>query len=80
MLTLLFTGDELMTSANDYKNYRESVSGGGYNVVLLDQEELWMQFGGGVPKHPFGIRYMTQYAYEKCNEQTAIFILARKRN
>lgn len=61
---IIISGAPLWTSANAYKSYRESVNGGGYNVVLLDQEELWMQFGGGIPKHPWGIRQFAKYAYE----------------
>jgi len=60
----IITGDVLMSSANDYKTYRESSAGGSYYVVLANEKELSLQFGGGVPKHPFGIRNFVKYAYE----------------
>ena len=75
---IIVTGQELWTSANDYKLYRESISGGNNNVVMFDQEELWMQFGGGVPKHPFGIRFMAKYAYENSTVKPhALFLLGK---
>ena len=65
---LLVTGASLMTSAQDYEAYRASPAGGGYNVILVDEKELTYQFGGGVLKHPAGIRRFVQMAYE-----TAVF-------
>jgi Peptidase family C25 len=63
---LMVTGDALIngTGIANYKAYRESPFGGGHNVVLLNSEELSLQFGGGVLKHPYGIRRMVKYAYE----------------
>lgn len=62
---LMISGGSLMSSAQDYKSYRESPAGGGYNVILVDERELSYQFGGGVLKHPIGIRRFAQMAYEQ---------------
>ena len=61
---IIVSGGNLMGAANDYSLYRQSPAGGGYTVALLDEQELTMQFGGGVNKHPFGIRNFVKYAYE----------------
>jgi gliding motility-associated-like protein len=39
-----------------YQNYRESVAGGGYNVVVADIDELYDQYSAGIPKHPLSIQ------------------------
>ncbi|UKN01536.1 C25 family cysteine peptidase [Paracrocinitomix mangrovi] len=75
---IIVTGDKLWSSANDYKTYRSSALGGSHNVLLLNERELWMQFGGGVGKHPFGVRRFVQYAYESAtNKPTHLFLLGK---
>lgn len=39
-----------------YADYRASVAGGEYNVVIANIEELYDQYAWGIPKHPFAIR------------------------
>jgi flagellar hook assembly protein FlgD len=60
---IIITNKLLENSALDYKSYRESVAGGNFNTVLAFQDELNMQFGGGVPKHSMGIRRFQHFAY-----------------
>ncbi|MCB9224711.1 MAG: C25 family cysteine peptidase [Crocinitomicaceae bacterium] len=75
---LIVTGKVLQSSAQQYKSYRESVAGGGHYVILLDAEELALQFGGGVPKHPFGIRRFVHYAYDQATvKPNHLFLLGK---
>ena len=75
---LMVTHQSLWTSATDYKNYRQSMPGGGFNVILADADELCHQFGGGVPKHIMGVRRFAHYAYNQASEKPAhLFILGK---
>lgn len=60
---IVVSGQDLMNSAVNYANYRESVPGGSYTTLVADEHELGLQFGGGVPKHPFGVRRFIEFAY-----------------
>ena len=61
---IIISHKNIWTSATEYATYRQSVAGGSHNVVLLDIDELYHQFGGGVEKHVMGIRYLVKFAYE----------------
>lgn len=60
---IIITNKKLQSSATNYMLYRQSPAGGSKNVILTYQNELNMQFGGGVPKHAMGIRRFQHYAY-----------------
>lgn len=68
----------LQSAATQYRNYRSSSAGGGHNAVLLDVDELYLQFGGGVMKHIFGVRRMAHYAYNATIEKPVGLLLLGK--
>jgi hypothetical protein len=75
---LMITGEKLTSSANVYKQYRESIAGGSRYVVLVYAEELCRQFGGGVPKHAIGIRNFAKFAYETATiKPNHLFLLGK---
>ncbi len=49
---------------NDYRAYRNSMSGGGYQAVVVDVTELYDQFGYGFEYHPIAVRKFLQYALQ----------------
>ncbi len=53
----------------DYATYRSSVLGGDYNVLLAKVDELYQQFGGGIPKHINGIRRYAHYIFSLSNQK-----------
>lgn len=55
----------LANSSTQYAAYRSSLEGGGYNVVSANIEELYLQFGGGIPKHNAAIRRFAHFGYKK---------------
>ncbi len=62
---LLFVFPEkLRNKALEYASYRSSNAGGSYNVLLAQIEDLYQQFGGGIPKHINGIRRFAHFIYE----------------
>ncbi|WP_343748559.1 C25 family cysteine peptidase [Fluviicola sp.] len=61
---LLFIYPPSLASGTDsYRNYRTSISGGAHNVLKANIEELYLQFGGGVVKHPVAIRRFAHFVY-----------------
>ncbi len=53
---IIVTHSTLMGAASQYANYRSSALGRMNDVVLVDIDELYHQFGGGIEKHPVAIR------------------------
>ncbi len=49
------------SGAMDYKTYRESPSGGSFNVITANINELYEQFSYGINKHPIAIRNFVKY-------------------
>mgnify|MGYP003948263699 CR=1 FL=1 len=52
---IIVTNQKLYNGALDYANYRGGI-GGAHDTILVNVEELYHQFGGGVFKSPLGIR------------------------
>lgn len=75
---LMVTNKQLLPSALEYKAYRQSGPGGGHNVVLVDVDELNMQFGGGVPKHVMGLRRFAHYAYNQSSNKPGFLFIVGK--
>lgn len=54
--------NKLESSANQYKLYRQST---GHNVVDIEVNELYDQFGGGVPSHSIAIKRFMNFIYDQ---------------
>ncbi len=65
---------KLKTASDAYKAYREN----DYNVVYANVEELYQQFGGGVPKHIAGIRRFSQFMYDQASPKPiGLFLMGK---
>lgn len=62
---LLYTGSNGNNPVMDYKNYRSSAAGGGFNAQVYDINELVDQFAFGIKKHPLSIQNFLRYARAK---------------
>ena len=61
-----------------YADYRESMNGGGHEVVIADIEELYDQFAWGIEKHPLSVRNFVQYALNQWPEDPKhLFIIGK---
>ncbi|MFA7273150.1 MAG: C25 family cysteine peptidase [Crocinitomicaceae bacterium] len=68
----------LESGAVDYKNYRNSMSGGSHQVILANIDELCLQFGGGIPKHINGVRRYAHFQYnQSVRKPAALFLLGK---
>lgn len=48
-----------------YRDYRGSAAGGGYNVAVIDIDELVDQFAFGIKKHPLSIKNFLRFARDR---------------
>ncbi len=71
----------LKSSAAQYAAFRTSVDGGSHNVVFANAEELYMQFGGGIPEHFIAIRRFVHRMYRNSlNKPNALLLLGKAVN
>lgn len=71
----------LKASAALYAAYRTSPEGGNHNVVFTNAEELYLQFGGGIPKHFVAIRRFAHKMYnQSLNKPAALLLLGKAVN
>jgi Peptidase family C25 len=62
---------------DDYRAYRASIAGGGYNAKVIDINELNDQFAFGVKKHPSAIRDFIAYTQTWPVKPKYVFIIGR---
>lgn len=68
---LIISNKKLKNSSNgidnveEYRKYRSSIQGGGYNAKVYYIDELNDQFGYGIVQHPLAIRNFINFAYDK---------------
>ncbi len=62
---LLYSDGQGHNPINDYKAYRSSAAGGGFNAISVDINELVDQFAFGIKKHPLSIKNFLAYARTK---------------
>ncbi len=75
---IIISHTSLMSAANQYKTHRESVSGGNFNVILADVEELYEQFAYGTPKHPQSIRNFCKFLMDTMPSNPQYLLLIGK--
>ncbi|MCI1751330.1 MAG: C25 family cysteine peptidase [Flavobacteriales bacterium] len=68
----------LMPEAAQYAAYRETNLYNRHNTMLVDVEELYAQFGGGVRQHPMAIRNFLRYVYEQAPSRPRTMFLLGK--
>lgn len=58
---LIVTHASLMAGANEYADHRRSSPRNPMPVLVADVDDLYDQFGGGIPKHAFAIRRYARF-------------------
>lgn len=71
---VIITHSSLTDGANAYKTFRA----GQYNPVVVDIDQLYHQFGGGVVKHPLSIRHFMGFALQNWNVKPEYLFLLGK--
>lgn len=62
---LLYSGDNGVNPVDDYRVYRSSSNGGGFNAKVYDIDELVDQFAFGIKKHPLSVKNFLRFARAK---------------
>ncbi|MAR66066.1 MAG: hypothetical protein CL833_02325 [Crocinitomicaceae bacterium] len=75
---IIVTHKSMMAEAKTYGAYRSSNAGGGFDTVVIDIDELYRQFGGGVVKSGIGIRRFCYYAIDNWPTQPSNLFLIGK--
>ncbi|WP_107039841.1 putative type IX secretion system sortase PorU2 [Brumimicrobium mesophilum] len=75
---ILLYNQQMLSSATQYSSYRKTPNGGGYNVVMLEVNDAWMQYGGGVPKHILGSRRAINHIYNISTLKPVALFIAGK--
>lgn len=72
---LMVTHASLMQMATQYRAYRQSR---GMDVLMVDVEQLYHQFGYGIPKNPLAIRnFVDQIHQDWSHAATHLFLLGK---
>ncbi len=66
----LIISNKIITSAQDYADYRSSAPGGSFRAKVYDIDELVDQFAFGIKKHPLSVKNFIRWA--KANFSTAL--------
>lgn len=75
---LMLYHNSLKPSAEQYRDYRVSSTGGSHYVILADVQELYYQFGGGIEKHINGLRRFAHLAYNASTvKPKALFLIGK---
>lgn len=75
---IIVTHPTLMGAAREYGAFRASVAGGNRDTVVVNVEELYHQFGGGVQKHVLGIRRFCEFAIDTWTDRPEhLFLLGK---
>ncbi|MFL5746554.1 MAG: C25 family cysteine peptidase, partial [Niastella sp.] len=75
---ILYAGTSGNNPVQDYKNYRESVAGGGFKVLIVDINDLVDQFAFGINKHPLSVRNFIRFARAKFAKKPEYIFLIGK--
>lgn len=68
----------LMNAADQYAAYRQSNPYNPMNTVVADVDELYDQFGGGIPKHAFAIRRWCKFLLDEWNTRPqGLFLIGK---
>ncbi|MCB0538178.1 MAG: T9SS type A sorting domain-containing protein [Bacteroidetes bacterium] len=79
-IILTYNGFMNTNTLNQYVSHRQSILGGSHNVVKVDIEQLYHQFGWGIDKHPQAVRSFIKYIQANWTiEPKYLFIVGKGR-
>lgn len=76
--TSLFDDGTGVNRVQEYADYRSSAAGGGFNVKIVDIEQLYNQFAYGIRKHPLSITNFALFAADSFDiDAEYIFLIGK---
>lgn len=79
---IIVTAEALRVGADyveDYRAYRSSEIGGGYNVIVVDVQQIYDQYGYGIDRHVLGLRNYGFWAMKNYDQLDMMFVLGKAR-
>lgn len=71
---LMIYHPSMVSSVTEYKDYRAN----DYSTYMANIEELYLQFGGGIKKHIYGLRRFAHFAYSNTTTKPiSLFLLGK---
>ncbi|HEY0979136.1 MAG TPA: C25 family cysteine peptidase [Flavobacteriales bacterium] len=75
---LIITHPTLLEAANTYASFRQNNPHNAYNTLVANVDELYMQYGGGIARHPLAIRnFIRQVVQEWPSTPKALFLIGK---
>lgn len=75
---ILVYHQKLQSSVESYKEYRESAQGGAYNVRMVNVQELYHQYGGGINGHALAMRMFLKKVYNETeNKPVGLYLIGK---
>lgn len=75
---LIVTHSSLLEGANEYADYRRTSPKNPMPVLVVDVDDLYDQFGGGIPKHAFAIRRFARFLLNTwSSDPQALFLMGK---
>ena len=75
---VIITHKSLRSGATNFATYRNSPYGGGHDTLIVDIEQLYHQYGGGIRQHPMSVVRFMDMAYNEWPEQPGhLFFLGK---
>lgn len=75
---VIISSTKFINEANAYAQYKSSIPGGSYNVILADIDDLYNQFAYGINKHPKAIRNFMKFILDSANTKPRYLFLIGK--
>lgn len=76
---LLFDDGQGNNRVQEYADYRASGAGGGYEVAVVDVQQLYEQFAYGLNRHPLSIRNFVNFAVKHWDKERYCFLMGKGR-
>ncbi|MCK9254180.1 MAG: hypothetical protein GX793_08115 [Bacteroidales bacterium] len=71
---IIITHSSLWAAAQEYANYRSST---GYDIALIDIDQLYNQYAWGVNKHPAAIRNFLKTLFDYSDMERYVFLIGK---
>ena len=71
--------NDASNNIKQYADYRKTAAGGSFKPTIVDVEQLYLQFGYGIARHPLSIRNFTQYIKRKWATPRYIVLVGKGR-
>ena len=77
---IIISHNKLLNSVAEYVQYRQSTAGGSYAVRVINIDQVYDQFGYGIPRHIQSLKNFGQFIYRRWPAVKNVFLIGRSLN